>query len=74
MTDRTEHPPPQGTTPSVNFADPTFEPSDQQLQELSREAFADVAARHQEALRALRAKIASLRAEVRVTASSPTSE
>lgn len=47
----------------VNFGDPTFEPTDEQLQELSREAFADVAKNMREALDRMRAEIARLRAE-----------
>ena len=46
------------------FADPEFEPTDEQLQDLSREAFADVAARHARALELLRERIAALRADV----------
>lgn len=47
----------------VNFADPDFEPTDEQLRQLSREAFADVEARQQDALARLRRDIAALRAE-----------
>jgi hypothetical protein len=45
----------------ANFGDPSFEPTDEQLQELSREAFADVTARRNAAAVRLRARIALLR-------------
>jgi hypothetical protein len=45
----------------VNLADPTIEPTDEQLQELSREAFADVAARNRASLDRLRSQVAVLR-------------
>jgi hypothetical protein len=48
---------------AINLADPRFEPSEEQLQALSREAFSDVATRHLEALSRLRTQIALLRAE-----------
>ncbi len=35
---------------TANFADPDFEPTDEQLQQLSHEAFADVGERNREAL------------------------
>jgi hypothetical protein len=47
----------------VNFADPEFEPTDEQLHQLSREAFADVARLHAEALVRLRQEIQVLRAQ-----------
>lgn len=47
-----------------NLADPSYEPSDEELQELSRAAFADVATRRKAALARLRAEIRSLRAAV----------
>lgn len=47
----------------ANFGDPSFEPSDEQLQDLSREAFADVGARWEVARTRLREEIARLRAE-----------
>lgn len=47
----------------TNFGDPTFEPSDEQLQDLSREAFADVGAKWQLARARLREEIARLRIE-----------
>jgi hypothetical protein len=40
------------------MADPSVEPTDDDLRELSREAFADVAGANQAALRALREQIA----------------
>ena len=49
----------------VNLADPAFEPTDEQLGELFKRAFADVASKHRESLARLRAEIARLRAEVR---------
>jgi hypothetical protein len=45
-----------------NLADPSYEPSDEELQELSHAAFADVGARHDAALARLRAEIQKLRA------------
>ena len=48
----------------LNLADPNFEPTDEDLQRLSREAFADVAARNREALERIHAEIAVLRAAV----------
>lgn len=47
----------------VNLADPSFEPTDEQLQELSRRAFAGVAAAHANSLAKLRAEIAAARQE-----------
>ena len=52
--------------PLPNFGDSDFEPTDEQLQALSREAFADVAARHSEALARLQAHIRDLQAEALV--------
>lgn len=46
-----------------NFGDPEFEPTDEQLQALSREAFAGVAERQRSAMARLRAEIETLRAE-----------
>lgn len=46
----------------VNFADPDFEPTDEQLLRLSAEAFADVRQRQQAALVAVQRRIAALRA------------
>jgi|GraSoiStandDraft_46_1057282.scaffolds.fasta_scaffold269873_3 hypothetical protein len=43
--------------PVVNLADPSCEPSDEQLQELSKRAFADVPATNERTLRMLRAEI-----------------
>jgi hypothetical protein len=45
-----------------NLADPSYEPSDEELQELSRAAFADVPARRKAALARLREEIRALRA------------
>jgi hypothetical protein len=47
-----------------NLADPEYEPTDEELQELTHSAFADVAARNFEALRKLHAGIAELGAEL----------
>lgn len=47
----------------VNLADPAFEPTDEQLHELSRRAFAGVAAAHAKSLERLRAQIAEARRE-----------
>jgi predicted Zn-dependent protease with MMP-like domain len=47
-----------------NLADPDFEPSDEELQQLARDAFADVPARYREAQQRLRDEIAALRAQV----------
>ena len=49
----------------VNLADPAFEPSDEQLEELFKRAFADVGSKHRESLVRLRAEIARLRTEAR---------
>jgi hypothetical protein len=49
----------------VNLADPAFEPTDEQLGELFKRAFADVESKHRESLDRLRAEIARLRVEVR---------
>lgn len=47
----------------INLADPAFEPSDEQLMELSRKAFQDVGERRRQAEAKLRAEIARLRAD-----------
>lgn len=47
-----------------NLADPDYEPSDEELQQLARDAFADVPARHHEATQRLWDQIAALRAQV----------
>jgi hypothetical protein len=47
----------------VNLADPSFEPTDDDLRQLSREAFADVSAQRREALARLRREVTALRAE-----------
>jgi hypothetical protein len=47
-----------------NFADPSFEPTDEQLQLLAHEAFEGVTERHVEAMRRLRAEIETRRAAV----------
>ena len=48
-----------------NLADPAYEPSDEELQQLARDAFADVAERNREAQRQLWEQIEALRTEVR---------
>jgi hypothetical protein len=47
-----------------NLADPDYEPTDDELQELVHSAFANVAAQNEEALRLVHAQIAALRAEL----------
>lgn len=44
----------------TNMADPDYEPSDEDLRELSREAFADIGAQHEARLARLRQEIESL--------------
>jgi hypothetical protein len=46
-----------------NFGDSEFEPTDEQLQALSREAFADVAELNRKALARLQAEIEVLKSE-----------
>lgn len=53
----------RGMAPSPNFGDAEFEPTDEQLQALSREAFAEVAEQHRRALDRLRAEIEQLQSE-----------
>jgi hypothetical protein len=48
----------------ANFGDADFEPTDEQLVELSREAFAEVNDRHRDAMARLRAEVATLRQDV----------
>lgn len=48
----------------VNFADPEYEPTDDDLRQLSREAFAHVRAAHEAALVEMRARIEKERVEV----------
>jgi hypothetical protein len=50
---------------AINLADPAFEPTDEQLGELFKRAFADVESKHRESLARLRAEIARLRVEAR---------
>jgi hypothetical protein len=49
---------------AINLADPDFEPTDEQLIELSKRAFAGVKERHEAVLTKLRADIAVRSAEV----------
>lgn len=48
-----------------NLADPAYEPTDEELAQLMRASFAGLAAAREESLRAMRARIAALTAEVR---------
>jgi hypothetical protein len=48
----------------INLADPAFEPTDAQLQELSARAFADVRAARERSLEQLRTEIAREREKV----------
>ena len=48
----------------VNFADPEYEPSDEDLAELMHEAFAGIGEAREESLRAMRARIAAAQAEL----------
>ena len=57
-------------TARVNFADASVEPTGEQLQELSHEAFAGVAERQREALAQLRARVAALRVDALAYAAS----
>jgi hypothetical protein len=50
---------------AINLADPAFEPTDEQLGELFKRAFADVESKHRESLARLRIEIARLRVEAR---------
>ena len=47
----------------TNFGDPSFEPTDEELAELMREAFADVRVRSAAALSRLQQEIAELRVQ-----------
>ena len=49
---------------SANFGNPEFEPTDDELKALSKEAFAEVGARHRAALARLRTEVEEMRAEV----------
>ena len=46
---------------AINLADPEFEPTDEQLLELSKRAFADAEASHQRQLRILEQQISQAR-------------
>jgi len=50
--------------PKANFADPGYEPSDEDLMALAAEAFADVPEARRRALEELRRKIAEERASI----------
>jgi hypothetical protein len=60
----------------ANFADADYEPTDEDLQALAQEAFAQVTERHVDALTRLRRRIAELRTEalVRLRETIPTAE
>jgi hypothetical protein len=47
----------------TNFGDPSYEPTDEELAELMREAFADVPARNAAALARIHDEVAKLREE-----------
>ena len=49
---------------AINLADPDFEPTDEQLMELSKRAFADVRERHEAALARMHADIAARGAQL----------
>ncbi len=53
-----------GMDQRVNFADAAYEPSDEDLQRLAREAFEDVPRLNREALDRLYAEVRALRAQV----------
>lgn len=52
-------------TRPANFADPTYEPTDEDLAALVHEAFAGIGAAREESLRAMRARIREAQDEVR---------
>jgi hypothetical protein len=52
-------------TARVNFADPAYEPTDEDLGELVREAFSGLREARAESLRAMRARIAAAQDERR---------
>lgn len=62
-----------GMPQQPNFGDPEFEPTDGQLQALTREAFAGVAEEHRRALARLRAEIEALRSEALARLGTPPS-
>jgi 4'-phosphopantetheinyl transferase EntD len=45
--------------PRINLADPSFEPTDEQLEGLSKRAFAGVREAHERAMARMRAEIAA---------------
>jgi hypothetical protein len=51
-----------------NFADPDYEPTDKDLRELMREAFAGLREAREQSLREMRARIAVAQAEARTRA------
>lgn len=52
--------------PTGNLSDPTFEPSDAQLSELTQRAFAEVPRRNQQANAKLRSEIETMRTAIRL--------
>ena len=49
----------------VNFADPDYEPTDEDLEALMKEAFAGIREAREESLREMQARIAEAQAELR---------
>lgn len=52
-------------TPPRNLADPDYEPTDKDLRDLMREAFAGLREAREQSLREMRARIAAAQAEAR---------
>lgn len=52
-------------TPPGNLADPDYEPSDEDIARLMRDAFVGLAKTREESLRAMAARIETLRVEAR---------
>jgi hypothetical protein len=48
----------------INLADPNFEPTDEQLRQLSKSAFADVAQQNRRNLESMRQRIKAARVEL----------
>lgn len=55
----------EGMVRRVNFADPEYEPTDEDLAALVHEAFADIPAAREQSLREMRARIEAGQAEAR---------
>jgi hypothetical protein len=60
----------------INMADPDFEPTDEQLQQLAHEAFAHVASENQARIAAMRKRIAKAQGELyrQLTVTQPTGQ